>query len=337
MLFFLLSLAIPFQTTMADVCKSVIDMPNVDKQLHPSLVYIGKHARNCIVELHNRLRDYRWSPESKDLCLDIQDDGNVALYQQVDQVIAECLEACKNLPLDQLPTIQAHLEKYKEKLEAGQAHVNVCENDGTNRLQTRSRKSKKICKLCVRCLRVVGSLSVTGSLFVNGIEFSDLAILAEALADTGLIAATGATGATGADGAGGILAFGYIFNLTAQSVAVEAPVLFDSNGPLLGVTHTPGTDAITVVDAGTYAITFSVSGSEPNQFALFINGAPDTSTVYGSGAGTQQNTGQAILVLAAGDVITLVNHTSAAAVTLASVVGGTQANVSASILIERLA
>jgi hypothetical protein len=106
---------------------------------------------------------------------------------------------------------------------------------------------------------------------------------------------------------------------------------------LLGVTHAPGASAITITDAGTYAISFSVSGSEPNQFALFVNGAPDVSTVYGSGAGTQQNNGLSILVLAAGDVLTLVNHSSAAAVTLASVVGGTQANVSASVLIERLA
>jgi hypothetical protein len=154
---------------------------------------------------------------------------------------------------------------------------------------------------------------------------------------TGATGAAGADGATGATGTGGILAFGYIYNLTAQTVAVEASVVFDSNGPLSGVTHTAGTDTITVVSAGTYSITFSVSGTEPNQFALFINGAPNTSTVYGSGAGTQQNTGQAILVLGAGDIITLVNHSSAAAVTLASVVGGTQANVSASVLIERIA
>ena len=79
-----------------------------------------------------------------------------------------------------------------------------------------------------------------------------------------------------------------------------------------------------------------MSGSEPNQFALFRNGAEVPGTVYGSGAGTQQNNGQVILTIAAGDVLTLRNHTSAAAVGLASVVGGTQANVNASIVIKKL-
>ena len=103
------------------------------------------------------------------------------------------------------------------------------------------------------------------------------------------------------------------------------------------MTHATPSPSIVVESAGTYAITFSVSGTEPNQFAIFVNGAPNTSTVYGSGAGTQQNTGQAILILGAGDSISIVNHSSAAAVGLASVIGGTQANVNASVLIERLA
>ncbi|PKN03492.1 hypothetical protein CVU75_01975 [Candidatus Dependentiae bacterium HGW-Dependentiae-1] len=108
---------------------------------------------------------------------------------------------------------------------------------------------------------------------------------------------------------------------------------------MLGVTHSVivPTAPITIVNAGTYAIIFSVSGTEPNQFTLYINGAPAPSTTYGSGAGTQQNTGLSILTLGTGDIITLVNHSSAAAVGLASVVGGTEANVSASVLIERLA
>ena len=59
-------------------------------------------------------------------------------------------------------------------------------------------------------------------------------------------------------------------------------------------------------------IAFLVSGVEPNQFGLFVDGTPAAGTVYGSGAGAQQNTGQAILVLGAGDVLTVMNHSSAA-------------------------
>jgi hypothetical protein len=123
------------------------------------------------------------------------------------------------------------------------------------------------------------------------------------------------------------------------TVAVEAPVPFDTNGILTsGFTHTPGSPAITVVNAGVYSFEFSVSGVEPNQFAIFVNGAPSVPvTVYGSGAGTQQNTGFGILALGAGDVITVVNHSSAAAVTLQTLAGGTQINANAAIEILRLA
>lgn len=146
----------------------------------------------------------------------------------------------------------------------------------------------------------------------------------------------GPTGPQGIPGTIGVLGYGYIYSVTTQSVAVEAPIVFGSTGPVLGVTHAAGSSNIVVVAAGTYSITYSVSGTEPNQFAIFVNGVAAASTVYGSGAGTQQNTGQAILALGAGNTITIVNHSSAAAIGLASVVGGTQANVNASVLIERL-
>jgi hypothetical protein len=149
---------------------------------------------------------------------------------------------------------------------------------------------------------------------------------------------TGPAGATGAAGSNGLSEYAYVYNVGAQSVAIEADVTFDTNGVLSPhITHAPGNAGIALVDAGTYKITFSVSGTEPNQMGLFVNGGPVPGTVYGSGAGTQQNTGLAILTIAAGDVLTVRNHSSAAAVGLASVIGGTQANVNASVAIEKLA
>jgi len=154
----------------------------------------------------------------------------------------------------------------------------------------------------------------------------------------GIQGTTGSVGATGVTGPPGALlsAFGYVFNQAAEVVAIEAPITFDSNGPLLGVTHAPGNAGLVVTNSGTYKVTFSVSAVEPAQFALFVNGAAAAGTVYGSGTGTQQDTGQAILTLAAGDTLTLVNHTSAAAVTLQTIAGGSQTNVNASVVIERL-
>jgi hypothetical protein len=152
--------------------------------------------------------------------------------------------------------------------------------------------------------------------------------------------ATGATGATGPAGSSGLSQFAYVYNLSAQTVAKEASITFDSNGVMTpGIIHatTPPSAGIEIVEAGTYAVTFSVSGTESNQMAIFVNGNPVPGSIYGSGAGTQLNSGQAILIVGAGDVLTIRNHTSAAAVGLATVIGGTQANSNASVLIEKLA
>ena len=122
-------------------------------------------------------------------------------------------------------------------------------------------------------------------------------------------------------------------------VPLETAVTFDNNGiGTAGFTHGLGGAEIIVINQGVYKVTFSVSGAEPNQFALFLNGVPVAGSIYGSGAGTQQNNGQVIVAIGANDVLTLVNHTSASAVTLAAAtpIGGTAPTVNASILIQQL-
>lgn len=138
--------------------------------------------------------------------------------------------------------------------------------------------------------------------------------------------------------ASGLSQYAYIYNLGGESVPLEADVTFDTNGVLTpGITHALGVAEITLTTAGTYEATFSVSGAEPSQMALFVNGILVPGTVYGSGAGTQQNTGQAIFIAPAGAVLTVRNHTSSAAVGLATPIGGTQASVNVSVAIEKLA
>ncbi|MCZ2258260.1 BclA C-terminal domain-containing protein [Sporosarcina sp. G11-34] len=135
----------------------------------------------------------------------------------------------------------------------------------------------------------------------------------------------------------GLCEYGYIYNLTPQVVAVEADILFDSNGVMTpGIVHTPGTTQIIVNVPGDYQVQFVVLGTEPNQFALFLNGSVVPGAIYASGAGTQIDGGQGIFTIAAGDVLTIRNHSSAAAIGLASPIGGTQANVNASIVIKLL-
>jgi hypothetical protein len=153
---------------------------------------------------------------------------------------------------------------------------------------------------------------------------------------TGARGAPGLTGAPGAAGAAGHPNYAYVYNLATETVLTETDVTFDSNGSLLGFTHAAGTAQITVVTTGHYRIDFSASGTEAGQFAVFVNAVVVPGSDYGSGAGTQQDNGSLILTLTAGDVITLRNHTSSAAVGLATAIGGSQANVNASMLIEQL-
>jgi BclA C-terminal domain len=152
----------------------------------------------------------------------------------------------------------------------------------------------------------------------------------------GLVGPTGPTGATGPNGGTGAAPARFIsvYNTAAEVVALEADVAFNTQGPASGFSLSSST--VLVAESGFYQISFTVSAVEPNQFTLFVNGAPIPGTTFGSGAGTQQNHGQAIMTLAAGDVITLRNHTSPGAVTLQTLAGGLQTNSNASMVIERI-
>jgi len=118
-----------------------------------------------------------------------------------------------------------------------------------------------------------------------------------AVGAAGAAGATGATGATGPQGPAGQPDYAYIYSIAPQVVAVGGTILLPSTGQLSGFTSSLGT--LTALAAGTYSVSFSVSATEPNQISLALNGTVVPGTTYGSGAGTQQNTGQAIVTLAA--------------------------------------
>ncbi|WP_246318262.1 BclA C-terminal domain-containing protein [Paenibacillus taichungensis] len=174
---------------------------------------------------------------------------------------------------------------------------------------------------------VTGATGATGDTGVTGVTGDT--------GDTGVTGSTGVTGATGTTGQG-LASYGYIFNTSAQSVATETDITFDSNENLTNITHTPGTAEINIGNAGDYAVFFIITGVQANQFTLYQNGAPVGGSVYGSGAGTQPNPGMIIITAAPGDVITLRNHSSASAVDLQTLAGGSQINANASILIQQL-
>ena len=154
----------------------------------------------------------------------------------------------------------------------------------------------------------------------------------------GIQGVVGPQGVTGIAGPPGVTEYAYVYNSTAEVVAVNAPVNFDANGPISAdISHAPGSPITTLTNAGTYSVQWFISSVEPCQFTLFVNGEAILSTCYGSGAGTQQNTGRAIINVPANASLELRNHVSAAAVTLQTLAGGTAANINASLIILLLA
>ncbi|WP_139356815.1 collagen-like protein, partial [Clostridium beijerinckii] len=147
--------------------------------------------------------------------------------------------------------------------------------------------------------------------------------------DTGVTGPTGDTGVTGPTGAtgAGLAADGYVYELATiadSTVVGGADVPFSNNGPLSGITHTPGTTTITVASAGTYEINYGVSitAGVGAQIAIAVNGTVDASTPITALVATGELFGSAILTLAAGDVITLRNNSATPLVmTLAPGVG----------------
>ena len=139
----------------------------------------------------------------------------------------------------------------------------------------------------------------------------------------------GSTGATGP--ANGLSAYGYIYSLLAQDIDIGRPVVFEKNTEMLNIEHKAPSSEISIKQAGTYLVSFSVSVIQESQFALFVNKTAVLGSTFGSGAGTQQNNGQVIVRLTELDVVTLVNYQSNAAVGLQSNSGGKENNVLASI------
>jgi hypothetical protein len=147
----------------------------------------------------------------------------------------------------------------------------------------------------------------------------------------------GAQGPAGQNGANATSDYAYIYNVFPESVAIEDDITFSDIGlSTSAISHVPGSASINVNAAGVYAVWFSVTADQPNQFALMDNGVSVDGGTYGSGAGTQQNSGMVIVNALAGDTLTLRNHSSVSAVNLAFASGGINPAENASVLIEKL-
>lgn len=73
-----------------------------------------------------------------------------------------------------------------------------------------------------------------------------------------------------------LAAFGYVFNnsTSAQNIVIDSNVLFNNNGPLKNITHTPGADSILIHQTGICNIAFSIYTSANNfqGWGVAVNG-----------------------------------------------------------------
>jgi len=130
-----------------------------------------------------------------------------------------------------------------------------------------------------------------------------------------------------------LAAYGYVYDLTAitgQIVAGGTNVIFSNTGPIVNETHVDGTDSVTVGLDGDYQIDYSViiTVGVGSEIAIAVNGGVvEASTRIVAVVATGPVTGQAILTLTAGDVITLNNPSGTAFTTSASPDVGAQMTI----------
>jgi hypothetical protein len=203
-LLILVSLLTSAQRTIAHTLMPIGHTSNrhtAHKRTISALVYLDQGTSNSILELTYALPHHEWSNAFRSFCIDLENENNgtvVALYEPVDDVVNESLEVLSAQQYDYLDHIKTDLEKYKETLQVIKAEresYDTCTHPQCAQPPLMSEE-QTICKLCVSCLMI------NGSLCVNGVDYSTIAAIAAAIAADGL-AITGPTGPTGATGVPG--------------------------------------------------------------------------------------------------------------------------------------
>lgn len=186
----------------------------------------------------------------------------------------------------------------------------------------------------------------------NGILFlpqlqPQLIQLVQNIVTEGGIGVVGPQGPAGPQGpSGGVLEFADFFALmpgdNAATIGIGADVNFPQDGPTSagGVIARTGPNTFNLAEIGVYEVLFQVSVTEPGQLVLTLDsgGGPVvlSYTVAGRATGTSQIVGMALVqTTVVNSVLTVRNNSSAAALTITPLAGGT-APVSAHLIITRI-
>jgi hypothetical protein len=164
-------------------------------------------------------------------------------------------------------------------------------------------------------LQISGDISVQGTARITGAirdQDGSIGSSGQVLSSTG----TRVDWIDPPSGSSGLSAYGYMYHLASSGVnnfvAGGADVVFSSNGPLSGCTHTAGTTTFTVPTTGDYKIDYNVNitAGVGAAIAIAVNGVVNASTNKNLLTATGPHSGTAILWLAAGDVLTLRNNSA---------------------------
>jgi len=135
--------------------------------------------------------------------------------------------------------------------------------------------------------------------------------------------------------------YGETFRTDEQNVPIGSPILFTINGNLHNVEHKTGTSEIKILKDGIFKVAMDAEVLQPAQFAVFVNGVVNDSTISGTESGSEQVSIRQLLALRKGDVLTVINWKSASglsgAVDLALNAGGSRVGVNASFSLFKIA
>ncbi len=139
----------------------------------------------------------------------------------------------------------------------------------------------------------------------------------------------GTDGAQGAPGPAGFFEYAEFYARmpgdNAATVAIGADMVFPQNGPSQGSIVRASPTAFTLASIGTYRVSFGASISEAGQLQLTLNNVGVAYGVFGRATGTGLITGEAfITTTTVNSVITVRNTSSASALTVTPLAGGTE-------------
>ncbi len=166
--------------------------------------------------------------------------------------------------------------------------------------------------------------------------------------DPGTVGAVGQRGPAGADGVKGVdgtnasLVYLYAYNTVAETIALNAPVVFNTAGERspagpTGIAFDAPSSTFIVPTAGVYRVSFSVIGSQNNQISIRkTSGAVSTDTLVFGAVTDQTNLGGALLTLAAADRISIayLSSSGSGSLNLLANIGGTVPAINAWIEIQ---